>query len=77
MTATEEFKRQVRQTAALSVGLLAALVSGIFVLAGGDWLPGTIIVVAALVGLAREIPVIARLCRTGPPPAAPHDTPTG
>jgi hypothetical protein len=31
---------------------------GIVVLAGGDWLPGGIIVAASTVGLAREIPII-------------------
>jgi hypothetical protein len=35
------------------------------VLAGGDWIPGAIIVAAALVGLARQIPLIRKLC-TGP-----------
>ena len=51
MTAKDEFNRQVRLTALLTVGLLAALIFGIIVLAGGDWIPGTIIVAASLIGL--------------------------
>jgi hypothetical protein len=76
VTAKDEFNRQVRLTAFLTVGLLAALVFGIIVLAGEDWIPGTIIVVASLVGLARQIPVINKLCRQDPPPP-PHGKPTG
>jgi hypothetical protein len=66
----EKWNRQVRRTASLTVALAAALVFGIIVLAGGDWIPGTVIVVASLVGLAREMPVIRKLCTTrapGPP----------
>lgn len=54
MTAKNTFNRQVRQTALLTVGLVAALIFGIIVLAGGDWIPGTIIVLASLIGLARR-----------------------
>ena len=39
MTAKDEFNRQVRQTALLAVALLAALIFGIIVLAGEDWIP--------------------------------------
>ena len=76
MNAKDEFNRQVRLTALLSVALLAALVFGIFVLAGGDWVPGTIIVAASVIGLARQIPVINKLCRQAPP-SPPHGKPTG
>ena len=72
MTAKDSFNRQVRLTALLSVGLLAALIFGILVLAGGDWIPGALIVVASLIGLARQIPVVTKLCRR-----PPHGTPTG
>ncbi|HEY1273429.1 MAG TPA: hypothetical protein VGF25_00890 [Thermoleophilaceae bacterium] len=75
MTAKEGFNRQVRLTAFLAVGLLAALIFGILVLASGDWIPGTVIVVASLVGLARQIPVINRLCRQAPP-SPPQGKPT-
>lgn len=75
MTAKDEFKRQVWRAALLSLALFAALIFGIIVLASGDWLPGTVIVVASLVGLAREIPVIDRLCRQAPPSTG-HGTPT-
>ena len=76
MTAKDEFNRQVRLTALLTVGLLAALVFRIIVLAGGDWIPGTLIVAASLIGLVRQIPVINKLCRQAPP-SAPHAKPTG
>jgi hypothetical protein len=72
VTTKEEFNRQVRRTAFLTVGLFAALIFGIIVLAGGDWIPGTVIVAASLIGLAGQISVINRLCHQAPPspPAA-------
>ena len=76
MTAKDEFNRQVRQTALLAVALPAALIFGIIVLAGEDWIPGTLIVAASLIGLARQIPVINKLCRQAPP-SPPRGTPTG
>jgi uncharacterized membrane protein YjjP (DUF1212 family) len=76
VTTKDEFNRQVRTTALLAVALLAALIFGIVVLAGGDWIPGTIIVVASLIGLARQIPIIGRLCNQAPP-APPHGKSTG
>jgi hypothetical protein len=75
MAARDEFNRQVRRTALLSVGLFAALIFGIVVLASGDWIPGTVIVVASVIGLARQVPVITRLCRQGPT-SPPQGTPT-
>ena len=74
MTANKEFNRLVWRTALLTVGLLAALIFGVIVLAGGDWLPGGIIVVASLLGLAGQIRVIARLCSS---PLPPHGKQTG
>jgi len=71
-----DFNREVRQTALLTVALVSALVFGIVVLAGGDWIPGTLIVAAGLIGLARLIPAINRLCRHAPP-TPPHGRPTG
>jgi hypothetical protein len=65
VTDKQEFNHQVRRAAVITVALSFALVFGIIVLAGGDWIPGGITVVAALVGLAREIPRIRKLC-TGP-----------
>ena len=44
MTAREDFTRRVWRTALLTLGLLAALIFGILVLVGGDWIPGAIIV---------------------------------
>ena len=76
MTAKDEFNRQVRLASLLTLGLLAALVFGIIVLAGGDWMPGTLIVAASLIGLASQIPVIDKLCSQAPP-SAPHGKPNG
>ena len=76
MTAKEDFNRRVWRTALLTVGLLAALVFGIIVLAGSDWIPGTIIVVASLIGLASQISIIAKLC-SGAAPSPPNGKPTG
>jgi hypothetical protein len=66
VTAKDVFNRQVRQTALLTVALLCALIFGIIVLAGSDWIPGTLIVAASVIGLARLIPTINRLCRHAP-----------
>ena len=66
-----DFNHQVWQTAIITVALGACLVFGIIVLARGDWLPGGIIVAASSVGVARQVPVIRKLCTTGyvaPPP---------
>jgi len=57
-------------------GATSRVVFGIIVLAGGDWIPGTLIVAASLIGLARQIPVINKLCRQAPP-SPPHGKPTG
>ena len=70
----DQFNREVWRTALLTVALFAAFVFGIVVLAGGDWIPGTLIVVSSAIALASQVPVITRLC-SGPPP--PHDKPTG
>ena len=67
MAAKDEFNRQVRLTAFLTVALLAAFIFGVVVLAGGDWIPGTLTVAASLIALASQIPVINRLCRQAPP----------
>ncbi len=75
MTTREDFTRQVWRTALLTVGLLAALVFGIAVLVGGDWIPGAVIVAASAAGLAGQVPVIARLCNGATPPS--HRTPNG
>ena len=74
MNERDKWSHQVRVTAFLTVALVAALVFGIAVLATGDWIPGTVIVAASVVGLAREVPVIRKLCSTpapGPPPSTP------
>jgi hypothetical protein len=75
VTTKEDFSRRVWRTAFLAVGLLAALTFGAIVLAGGDWI-GAIIVVASLIGLARQLPIIARLCSKAAP-SSRHDTPMG
>ena len=76
MTAKDEFNRQVRRTALLTVALLGALCFGVIVLAGGDWIPGTLIVASSLIGLVGQIRVIDKLCRQAPP-SSPHGKPTG
>ena len=73
---TEDFERQVRRTALMTVGLASALVFGIIVLATGDWIPGGIIVAAALIGVARQVPVIRKLCSAAPAPSPPKSRPT-
>jgi hypothetical protein len=62
VTEDDDFNRLVRRTAFTTVALGFALVFGIMLLVGGDWIPGGIIVGSTLVGLAVEIPVIRRLC---------------
>ena len=76
MTTKEDFSRRVRRTAFLAVGLLAALTFGAIVLAGGDWIPGAITVVASVIALVRQIPIIAGLCSEAAH-SPPHGTPTG
>jgi len=75
MADKEEFNRQVRRTAFLTVGLAAALIFGIIVLATGGWIPGTIIVAATLVALAKQVPVIRRLCSEESSPSPPRHRP--
>jgi hypothetical protein len=72
----KDFNRRVWRTALLTMGLLAALIFGVIVLAGGDWIPGVIIVVASLMALVTRIPIIPRLCR-GAAPSPTHGKPTG
>jgi hypothetical protein len=67
-----DFDLRVRRTALITVALAGALVFGIVVIAGGDWIPGGITVVAALVGLARQIPVIRDLCAEEPASSVPR-----
>ena len=67
VVAPDAGKRQVRRTAFLTVGLFAALIFGIVVLANGDWMPGVTIVVASLIALGVQIPVIRKLCSTPSP----------
>ena len=65
----EVFNRHARRAAFLTIALVAALVFGVIVLAGGDWLPGGVIVASSVIGLANQIAVIRKLCSEGPPPA--------
>jgi hypothetical protein len=67
MIRKNDFNRQVRRTVLLTVGLLSALIFGMIVLAGGDWIPGTLIVAASLIGLASQVRVINKLCNQAPP----------
>ena len=76
MANREQFNHQVRRTAIMTLALVACLVFGIIVLASGDWIPGGIIVAATVVGLARTVPTIQRLCSTEPPPSRPKGNPS-
>lgn len=71
MPEREGFNREARRTAFLTVGLIAALVFGIIVLVSGDWIPGTIIIVATLIGLANQVPIIRRLRSEESSPSPP------
>jgi hypothetical protein len=71
----EDFTRQVRRAAFLTIALVVALVFGVIVLARGDWLPGGIIVASSLIGLASHIPVVRKVCNEGPEPAPPRSEP--
>jgi predicted NAD/FAD-dependent oxidoreductase len=70
-----DFHNQVWRTAIIAIALGACLVFGIIVLSSGDWLPGGIIVAASTAGLAREVPVIRRLCGDGYVASPPKDRP--
>jgi hypothetical protein len=65
----EKPNRQVRRATFLTVGFAAALIFGITVLASKDWIPGTVIVVASLIGLAKEVPMTRK-------PRPPRSRPT-
>ncbi len=75
MADSEEFNRQVRRTASIAFALLGFIVFGVVVLADGDWIPGGVIVAAALAGLTRQVPVIRKLCRQGPASSPPSSRP--
>ena len=76
MTAKEDFSRRVWRTALLAVGLLRLAHLRGHRAGRRNWVPGAIIVVASLIGLARQIPIIARLCSEAAP-SSRHRTPTG
>jgi len=73
--AKDDFNRRARQTTFLTLGLVACGVFGVIVLAGGDWIPGAVIVAAVVIGLARQVPVIRKLCREGSAPSPPRSKP--
>jgi hypothetical protein len=62
MPESEELKHLVRRTALATFGFAAGLIFGIILMVvDHDWIPGSIIVGASLVGLAAQVPVIRRL----------------
>ena len=67
---------QLRTAGFLTFAFAAGLVFGILVLVGGDWLPGTIIVVATAIGLATQVAMIRRRRHRGVPPTPPSSTAT-
>ncbi len=63
-----------RRLLVISAGFVASMGFGIILLASGDWIPGGIIMAAAIVGLAVQIPGLWQLHRerSGPgPPRSP------
>jgi hypothetical protein len=73
MANQHDFNHQIWQTAVITVALGACFVFGIIVLVSGDWLPGGIIVAASAAGVARQIPVIRKLCSMGYRASPPGD----
>jgi type IV secretory pathway protease TraF len=73
MSEKELFKRLVLSSA-ITVALVAALIFGILVCAGDDWLPGIIIVLASSVGLGWRIGALRKPV-SGPRPGPPHASP--
>ena len=67
-TKKEDFNRQVRQTAFVTVALVAGLIFGVILLSDGDWIPGGIIVTAGLIGVAVQIPAIRAFVAGGQRP---------
>ena len=55
-------------TIAVAAAFVFALAFGVIVLASGDWLPGTVIVVSAAIGLVVRVPAIVRVWRERHPP---------
>ena len=76
MATKEDFNRQVRQTAFVTVALVAGLIFGVILLSDGDWIPGGIIVTAGLIGVAVQIPAIRALRSGGSTPSPPMSKPT-
>lgn len=62
MADRHNFNQQVWRAVIISIALGACLIFGIIVLISGDWLPGGIIAAASTAGLAREVPIIRKLC---------------
>ncbi len=60
--------------AVIVAGFVLAGAFGIILIATGDWVPGGIIVAAALVGLAVQIPALRKLRREGPAASPPGGT---
>ncbi len=58
------------RTVFLVIALSAALIFGITVLVGGDWLPGVVIVASAIVGLAAQLRLGSRSSTPSSPSSA-------
>jgi hypothetical protein len=76
MPENEDFRHLVRRTAVATFGFAAGLVFGIILLViDHDWIPGSIIIAASLVGLAAQIPGIRRVRSEGPSSSGGKHTP--
>lgn len=76
MPENNEFKHLVRRTALATFSFAAGLVFGIILLVvDHDWIPGSIIVGASLVGLAGQVPGIRRIRSQAHSPSPPRHTP--
>lgn len=65
---------RLRRLLVISAGFVASMGFGIILIASGDWIPGGIIVAAALVGLAVQIPGLRQLHRERSGPSPPRSS---
>jgi hypothetical protein len=74
---SEALRRRIIRAVAGTVAYLAFVVFGILLILDGDWVPGSLILGAGLVGWAVLVPIIGGLCREGPAPSNPSSKTIG